>query len=163
MSIYYLSEETSSTTSLLSLSLPKPQKQKRIKTSIGGAGNFRKISSSSSSSSAASLPSHTIPRLPNNETPPPTAKFHSGIGGFGNRVTKAVVAKPEGVESQSVRLGRERESWHVGIGGVGNRAFSGHGDGEKSSLDVSVGEFEGRSGRSGAERMREVVVGYFVR
>jgi hypothetical protein len=161
MSIYYLSEETSSTTSLLSLSLPLPQKQKRIKTSIGGAGNFRKISSSSSS--AASLPSHSIPRLPISATPPPTARFHSGIGGFGNRVTKPVVAQTEGVESQTVRLGRERESRYVGIGGVGNRTFSGHGDGGASSLDGSVGEFEDRVGKSGADRMREVVVGYFVR
>jgi hypothetical protein len=161
MSIYYLSEETSSTTSLLSLSLPKSQKQKRIKISIGGAGNFRKISSSLSPT--ASLPSHSIPRLPNTTTPPPTAKFHSGIGGFGNRVTRAVVAQTEGVESQWVRLGRERQSWHVGIGGVGNRRFSGYGDGGASSLDDgSVGEFEDRVGRNGADRMKEVVVGYFV-
>jgi Protein of unknown function (DUF3602) len=123
MSIYYLSEETSSTTSLLSLSLslPKPQKQERIKISIGGAGNFRKISSSLSST--ASLPSHSIPSLPNATTPSPTAKFHSGIGGFRNRVKRALVAQTEGVESQRVRLGRGRESWHVGVGGVGNRRF----------------------------------------
>lgn len=46
---------------------------------------------------------------------------------------------------------------------MGNRRFSAYGDGGASSLDGSVGEFEDRVGRSGAARMREVVVGYFVR
>jgi len=45
---------------------------------------------------------------------------------------------------------------------VGNRKFSGYGNGGASSLDGSVGEFEDGVGRSGADRMREVVVGYFV-
>ena len=47
----------------------------------------------------------------------------------------------------------ERESWHVGIGGAGNR--------RRSSVAI-VGHGE-REVRSGADLMREMVLGYFVR
>lgn len=52
--------------------------------------------------------------------------------------------------------GERRESWHVGIGGVGNRRFS----------EVSVerrGGGEETGGKSGADRMKERVLGLFVR
>ncbi|KAE9374845.1 hypothetical protein N431DRAFT_438241 [Stipitochalara longipes BDJ] len=131
---------TNSTSSLLSPSITS-SKQKYIKTSIGGAGNFLPSSTLSTSTSPPSS------RRPSSTT---TGIFHTGIGGFGNR---ANISEQGAMVVKGIDVRAERESWHVGIGGAGNR---------RSSSVVSEGEESGEV-RSGADRMRERVFGYFVR
>ena len=96
----------------------KPQKSthKRIKTSIGGAGNFLPASTATSTSTSSS---HPLPR--SQKLPHSTGKFHSEISGFGNTGNYSSESR---VAVQVGSVERERESWHVRIGGVENRKYS---------------------------------------
>jgi Protein of unknown function (DUF3602) len=142
----YLTSDTSSTTSLVSPS------RRNIKTGIGGAGNFRQASST--------LPKSSTPRLIPSQS---SGVFLTGIGGAGNCHSygaRPVITQEEEIARRRARKESAASSWHHGIGGAGNRRYSTAGGWEgdsRRSSEVSSGD----GVVSGADRMRERVIGFF--
>jgi len=142
----FLMLDASSTTSLISASL-RPTKH-----SISAAGNFHRLSSSSSS-----LPpsSKAIPIRP--------GFLRYGIGGAGNCCSfeeRSITIPEEEISRRRAQRQNSATSRHHGIGGAGNRAYSSDAE-SASSVEGSSYLGTERGGQSGADKMKERLVGFF--